>query len=637
MSLHSVPPVETLFSIPHLLRAISNCLTCQEIATCLLVCKDWLDLFQPELDRQENARLSSVRDSFYLTPWIFCELLARHPARTELTWQEIESYHPRPTDPESDSDETGYSQHHYEEDHVQDKDDPKSMACLFVNNNDNDILNNEDTQLHISNSTQILITERLRVRLASIPPLVSIKIVPGDDPRPHVVEPALARILLNLPPTVQCLDLDIADEWSPGDSDEDSDEGSDEDSDEDSNDSEDNNVEMATEHNPSQFVETIHSALFKHRDHRALKSIRIDFAHLAGSWPYLNAFLTNCCPSLKRLHFKSDAYINSGFVEPRIPRLGGCIALEELELDGPFRVGWILETMASVQRLRILTLDHIENLQRHEHWTWSTLVQSGVARTLESVSFKTTWVKSADLQVLLANCQSLQHFVVDTKNNLPIKTCLYLRHMLETPWVCLGLKTLWLPIVENGVADEDCVSLTPLSEHEQGPPHKRPKQRHPAVRKVHQRLAQLTKLETLKIGVVQEYHNSGGSSAYWTASTIGFDFSIESGLGILSSLKKLRHLAFFLDQPGQSFQPALGQLEVEWLAAAALPRSCHDLDNSSIEMEDNGNWSNWPELQTIQLGTRRPAAVIKGQEQKEMMHWNWLKQHRPDITVFWSS
>ncbi|CAO3570375.1 unnamed protein product [Mortierella alpina] len=212
---------------------------------------------------------------------------------------------------------------------------------------------------------------------------------------------------------------------------------------------------------------------------------------------------------------------------------------------------------------------------------------------------------SEDIQRVLSSCPNLRTFRAMTSNGWDFSTTVYLdaSEMVDSPWVCHRLENLKLII--TGIARPD-VRVDQYGEPLTGPLHDGSIQGFELQRMVYQQLGKLTHLQELWLG--HDKQDLDDEDNYHRTEVEGqwrfidpdeqfecLEFSLRSGLDLLSGLKDLRTLN--LDR----LQTRMGMSEVQWMA------------------------QQWPRLERV-IGL-----VVQGDQVPK--HVQWLYDNHPHIAL----
>ncbi|KAF9586537.1 hypothetical protein BGW38_002778 [Lunasporangiospora selenospora] len=214
-------------------------------------------------------------------------------------------------------------------------------------------------------------------------------------------------------------------------------------------------------------------------------------------------------------------------------------------------------------------------------------------------------VGSEDIQMILCTCPNLKTFKAMTSNGMDFSSTVYLdaNEMIDSPWICRSLENL--KVVITGMARPD-LKTDQYGNTLTGPLHDGTIQGYDLQSIVYHQLGSLPKLQVLWLGHDKQDLDDEGN--YHPTATEGqwryidpdeqfecLEFSLKSGLGLLSGLKDLRVLNI------DRLRTRIGLSEVQWMS------------------------DQWPKLETI-IGL-----VIQGE--KVPKHIQWLYDHRPDIEL----
>ncbi|KAF9098562.1 hypothetical protein BGX27_000765, partial [Mortierella sp. AM989] len=178
-------------------------------------------------------------------------------------------------------------------------------------------------------------------------------------------------------------------------------------------------------------------------------------------------------------------------------------------------------------------------------------------------------IYSEDIQGVLSSCVNLKTFRAMTSNGVDFSSTVYLdaADMMEDPWVCLGLENLKLVIV--GVARPD-LQEDQYGEPLLGPLHDGSITEPELQRVVYRQLGKLTRLRELWLG--HDKQDLDDEDNYHPTDVEGqwqfidpdeqfecLDFSLKSGLSLLSGLSDLRVLNI------DRMKTRIGLSEVQWM------------------------------------------------------------------------
>ncbi|OAQ32035.1 hypothetical protein K457DRAFT_890177 [Linnemannia elongata AG-77] len=158
------------------------------------------------------------------------------------------------------------------------------------------------------------------------------------------------------------------------------------------------------------------------------------------------------------------------------------------------------------------------------------------------------FVRSGDIQMMLSHCSGLKTFMVEDWQEDGHESLLEIKDMVSSPWVCLGLRDLTLPIGSDyGVHTDE-------QDEEWG------QRRQDMITKAYRQLGALTELRTLSFGSQVPQENS----AQFPLDAEGkndFDLTLASGLDHLKDLKML----WRLDVAG--LRHRMRETELHWIEA----------------------------------------------------------------------
>ncbi len=212
---------------------------------------------------------------------------------------------------------------------------------------------------------------------------------------------------------------------------------------------------------------------------------------------------------------------------------------------------------------------------------------------------------SEDIQRVLSSCPNLRTFKAMTSNGWDFSSTVYLdaSEMVDSPWVCHQLENL--KIIITGIARPD-LRVDQYGEPLTGPLHDGTIQGFDLQRIVYQQLGKLTHLQELWLG--HDKQDLDDEDNYHRTEVEGqwrfidpdeqfecLEFSLKSGLDLLSGLKDLRTLN--LDR----LQTRIGMSEVQWMA------------------------QQWPRLERV-IGL-----VVQGDQVPK--HVQWLYDNHPHIAL----
>ncbi|KAF9951932.1 hypothetical protein BGZ72_006656 [Mortierella alpina] len=212
---------------------------------------------------------------------------------------------------------------------------------------------------------------------------------------------------------------------------------------------------------------------------------------------------------------------------------------------------------------------------------------------------------SEDIQRVLSSCPNLRTFRAMTSNGWGFSSTVYLdaSEMVDSPWVCHRLENL--KIIITGIARPD-LRVDQYGEPLTGPLHDGTIQGFDLQRIVYQQLGKLTHLQELWLG--HDKQDLDDEDNYHRTEVEGqwrfidpdeqfecLEFSLRSGLDLLSGLKELRTLN--LDR----LRNRIGLSEVQWMA------------------------QQWPRLERV-IGL-----VVQGDQVPK--HVQWLYDYHPHIAL----
>ncbi|KAF9576714.1 hypothetical protein EC968_005487 [Mortierella alpina] len=213
---------------------------------------------------------------------------------------------------------------------------------------------------------------------------------------------------------------------------------------------------------------------------------------------------------------------------------------------------------------------------------------------------------SEDIQRVLSSCPNLRTFRAMTSSGRDFSSTVYLdaSEMVDSPWVCHRLENL--KIIITGIARPD-LRFDQYGEPLTGPLHDGTIQGFDLQRIVYQQLGKLTRLQELWLG--HDKQDLDDEDNYHRTEVEGqwkfidpdeqfecLEFSLRSGLDLLSGLKDLRTLN--LDR----LQTRIGLSEVQWMA------------------------QQWPRLERV-IG----LVVVQGDQVPK--HVQWLYDNHPHIVL----
>ncbi|KAF9946041.1 hypothetical protein BGZ72_000744 [Mortierella alpina] len=231
------------------------------------------------------------------------------------------------------------------------------------------------------------------------------------------------------------------------------------------------------------------------------------------------------------------------------------------------------------------------------------------AETLEELELMDcVMVTSAHQQAILSSCNHLKRFWIQPKIFSAYEYDLKFEHILESEWVCLGLKEFSLTLsrhidIKATLAAMRLESSNKVAGHEEvgyDDLDQADKQQLAieasawAAKQVYTRIGRLVALQTLALGVSQR-----SRANKHTVYAANWDLTLAKGyLADLAGLKNLRQLHL-----RTNYWVMMGQVEVEFMDAR------------------------WPFLDHIGFG------AVKGTvcELRKQPHWQWLQQKRPQL------
>lgn len=158
------------------------------------------------------------------------------------------------------------------------------------------------------------------------------------------------------------------------------------------------------------------------------------------------------------------------------------------------------------------------------------------------------FVHSGDIQLILSHCPGLKTFAIEDWQEDGHESFLEIKDMVFSPWVCLGLRALTLPIGSDyGVDTEE-------------PDEEWGQRRQDVITKAYRQLGALKELRTLSFGLKVPQENS----AQFSLDAEGkkdFDLTLASGLDHLKDLKRL----WRLDVAG--LRHRMRETELRWIDA----------------------------------------------------------------------
>jgi len=540
MSPYQNAPKDILFSIPHVVASISRSLFDHDLAQCSLVDWAWNQAFTHELYRRE------IHDRHFTTgvkkrdPWPvspeFLASLKRHQSQIRFAkvdrWEFILFLR-----------EIQIS----------------TLKGLTTNN----IVNMDDFEELLRSNKGVLeriVTDFTDWEPIEMPRLFTAEIhrldrltrlrfwtlVPASEEDNGAI---LGLILNNLPLSLQ--DLDLAVESSG------------------------RNILTPNDEN---IVELERPAQWKHQEMRSLK---FRLARRRSSSKWIQWFLWQC-PNLVQLGIQSTRYESATATACSVAlKAGACPELETFESlsesSDPQGVQACLKAIKP-GKLKVLKLMNL--------FGRAPMLEALTLHTpyLESLTMDRMPIESESIQEILTNSSHLQHFSMPTVSD---RSRLQLRHLWTYPWICChSLKTLSIQFTGGCSLQRADLKGSSLAV-DPGLLRLYPKA-HPTVLRIYVHLSSMTGLESLKIGVRHPYMYS----EFVKAGVVGFDFSIRSGLPILSRLRRLRRLGFYQKTYRESIlglvEAQIGREEVDWMMRY------------------------WPALREIQLGIeqeKRPLAM----------------------------
>ncbi|KAG0091806.1 hypothetical protein BGZ92_011655 [Podila epicladia] len=410
----------------------------------------------------------------------------------------------------------------------------------------------------------------------------NVKFAPGES--------WLSRFLFCLPPTIQSLVLKLP--W-------------------DSRTQEDENNDLSSK------------PQFEHRDHQSLTSLTVDATHISNNFPPLQWFLDHCCPNL--LQFSYIAMPGHGGLCPL--QFNGCPRLEELTLKGTAKGVAIEAMVGSAAPLKRLTLLQTE---AKSSWGLFPAIERHFA-TLEFLHLDDAPASSREIQSILVNCSNLKTFISIPASSMGSDSSLHVGDIdpFKAPWQCLGLKKLKIQFTDvertcspprhrrpdTLVDPASSTSLTPLSPQETLLLSYQDSS--PEAIDTYYQLSQLTELETLDISTwalsplrLDAIRTRTQDAPSGIKSLRDVDFSIRSGLNLLSPLKQLKHLEFPPSQfgGGHPWNAKIKKDEVEWMC------------------------NNWPQLQIFKCNLGHCAAPDFGEGEKAE-YWRWWANQQPELRI----
>ncbi|GJJ71337.1 hypothetical protein EMPS_03687 [Entomortierella parvispora] len=557
--------VETLFSIPHIVTAIGANLRLQDLTSCARVSSSWYRLFSFELKLRDGPALpysdNIVVDNNIV--WIVSRnqssSLTREQAQnvnmTEINKNTFIFRWPTVNDAVSVL-ETNVHGSEQEQGGAFGNEGALSSPLSLIP--DPEAL--EDTAASRA---------YWRERLSKVRALAYIVIHTVAENNHESRRPTLAHILGRLPSTIVSLNLTVLNDW--------------------------NTKEAILDMTP-----------FEPWVYESLVTLRLDLAgNLNNDKRLLDWFLRRC-PALYQLDYISTSSYDS------LPALdlGQCSKLEHLTIDGEMEPRDFLSMVHSVPRLKAITLIGTPHFKPD---LWQALLPH--SRSLESIRLQGTNASSGVISSILQNWAGLQHFSAVEDDSGHLGACLELSDMFSSPWVwtCLGLKTLSLHLLQEmqpTITPQENAIFTNEALNELSVKYPRA---HKDVLRVYLQLSLLTELESLQVFMVrpplvaEEDHAQTRSlmskNEKVAHAVLGLDYSIESGLELLSPLKKLRRLEIQMDEDCPEYAARIGQAEVEWMA------------------------ENWPSLSLIQYGNKDDDL---GETTGPL---NWLQGQLPGLEI----
>ncbi|KAF9901061.1 hypothetical protein EC991_006572 [Linnemannia zychae] len=162
----------------------------------------------------------------------------------------------------------------------------------------------------------------------------------------------------------------------------------------------------------------------------------------------------------------------------------------------------------------------------------SNLISSlvGQAAHLHTIEIEDgIFIRSADIQMILSRCPGLRIFTVEDWQEDGHESFLEIKDMISSPWVCLGLQDLLVPIGSDYGNDEAKNAES------------RQQQRQKAITEAYKQLGALKELRTLSFGLQAPRENSS-QFPLDSESKKDFDMTLATGLDELKDLKRLRRL-----------------------------------------------------------------------------------------------
>ncbi|KAG0043212.1 hypothetical protein BGZ83_011703 [Gryganskiella cystojenkinii] len=419
-----------------------------------------------------------------------------------------------------------------------------------------------------------------RGRLSNMMPLAHVTTFYLSQENHHSLQSSiLARILGCLPPTIISLDLRALNDWSDQDT-------------------------------------ILDMTPFGPWDHPSLRTLRL----VLGGNPQNNKTILNWflrrCPVLFEFSYKSHS-------APAVELLPGldlslCPLLEILHLKAEMESDQFVSMVHSARRLSEFSIAGSgDGFTSSGQDVWRALKPH--AATLRSIRLQGVPISSPDMQSILQSWSKLEHFAVIEGTNNDLRACLDLQDMFKSDWAwsCLGLKSLELHFAHEIEPIKSSQDHAIFTNEALEMLWTRYPQTHPDVLRVYLQLSLLTELEFLQVFMIHP------STAITTAAAIepnkdesegrsllGLDYSIESGLEILSPLKKLRKLGIYTDTKlnhlTRCCKTRIGQAEVEWML------------------------KNWPKLSAIEVGNNNASTSGLGEAAGPL---SWLQEQRPGLEI----
>ncbi|KAF9143981.1 hypothetical protein BGX30_014176 [Mortierella sp. GBA39] len=236
-----------------------------------------------------------------------------------------------------------------------------------------------------------------------------------------------------------------------------------------------------------------------------------------------------------------------------IPFLRHCVQLDnfrpppQLPVEsGPVLTETLREHCPSLSRVLISNQDHDSVIAsvvngsralnafriRYYGSVGSELTMALVAQAahLHTIEFEDgIFVRSEDIQMILSHCPGLKTFTVEDWQEDGHESLLEIKDMVSSPWVCLGLRDLTLPIGSDYGVDAE------KQDEEWG------QRRQDVITKAYRQLGALTELRTLSFGAQVPKENSTQFSLDAEGKK-DYDLTLASGLDHLKDLKKLWRL-----------------------------------------------------------------------------------------------